>query len=43
MRGCGVAIGSLLKSRSATKLLIACALPTVGVALPLVLETFFVR
>jgi hypothetical protein len=39
----GLAIGSLAKGRSATKPLIACALPIACIVLPLVLEPFFVR
>jgi hypothetical protein len=39
----GLAIGSVARGRSATKPLIACALPVVCIVLPLVLEPFFVR
>jgi hypothetical protein len=39
----GLAIGSIARGRSATKPLIACALPIVCIILPLVLEPFFVR
>jgi hypothetical protein len=39
----GLAIGSIARGRSATKPLIACALPIVCIVLPLVLEPFFVR
>src|SRR5260370_24335050 len=39
----GLAIGSIARRRSATKPLIACALPIVCIILPLLLEPFFVR
>ena len=39
----GLAIGSIARGRSATKPLIACALPILCIVLPLVLEPFFVR
>ena len=39
----GLAIGCIVRRRSATKPLIACALPIVCVVVPLVLEPFFVR
>jgi hypothetical protein len=39
----GLAIGSIVRGRSAMKPLIACALPIVCIVLPLVLEPFFVR
>ena len=39
----GLAIGSIVRGRSATKPLIACALPIVCIVLPLLLEPFFVR
>ena len=39
----GLAIGSTARGRSATKPLIACALPIVCIVLPLLLEPFFVR
>jgi hypothetical protein len=39
----GLAIGSIARGRSATKPLIACALPIVCIILPLLLEPFFVR
>ena len=39
----GLAIGSIVRGRSAMKPLIACALPIFCVVLPLVLQPFFVR
>ena len=39
----GLAIGSIVRGRSATKPLIACALPIVCIVLPLLLEPVFVR
>ena len=39
----GLAIGAIVRGRSATKPLIACALPIVCIVLPLLLEPFFVR
>jgi hypothetical protein len=39
----GLAIGAIVRGRSALKPLIACALPIFCVVLPLVLEPFFVR
>jgi hypothetical protein len=39
----GLAIGSIVRGRSATKPLIACVLPIVCIVLPLLLEPFFVR
>jgi hypothetical protein len=39
----GLAIGSIARGRSATKPLIACALPIVCIVLPLLLEPLFVR
>jgi hypothetical protein len=39
----GLVIGSIARRRSATKPLIACALPIVCIVVPLVLEPFFVR
>ena len=39
----GLAIGSIARGRSATKPLIACALPIVCIILPLALEPIFVR
>jgi len=38
----GLVIGSIARGRSATKPLIGCALPIVCIALPLLLEPFFV-
>jgi hypothetical protein len=39
----GLLISSLARRRSATKPLIACALPILCIVLPLLLEPFFVR
>ena len=39
----GLLISSLARGRSATKPLIACALPILCIVLPLLLEPFFVR
>jgi hypothetical protein len=39
----GLVIGSIARGRSATKPLIACALPIVCIVVPFVLEPLFVR
>jgi len=39
----GLALGAITRGRSATKPLIACALPILCIVLPLLLEPFFVR